>query len=323
MTRTLALPHLAPAQEPGEPHRLGAPEARWKGAVKIRSWTDHTCHVAYLDQPPVRPRSTAPGGERREGRASERREATQLSWGARLLWTGHTAPRGFRRAGVDALWVGLDASIRVEVLDTPRHTLRGRAVFVPAGLGHQIAFEGRSIACLYSDPQTDDREALARAARLAAATGGRERRELETMIAALDRAAGEACAPEAKKKAIELALGLRSLTPTDPRMAQAILSLYLDGDDAPPMTKLAREANLSASCFRRAFRRSTGVTFKRYRVWLRLGEALAIAGEGASLTEAAHQSGFSSSAHLSSACRNLFGMTPTEYLRYVNLTRRG
>jgi AraC-like DNA-binding protein len=46
-----------------------------------------------------------------------------------------------------------------------------------------------------------------------------------------------------------------------------------------------------------------------------MGAAVRASGEGASLTEAAHAAGFASSAHFSSAFRDMFGMMPSDLAR--------
>ena len=43
---------------------------------------------------------------------------------------------------------------------------------------------------------------------------------------------------------------------------------------------------------------------------------------GASLTEAAHAAGFASSAHFSTAFRDMFGMTPSELVRTLEPVAR-
>ena len=54
---------------------------------------------------------------------------------------------------------------------------------------------------------------------------------------------------------------------------------------------------------------------RRYRIWNRMGAAVRACGEGASLTEAAHAAGFASSAHFSTAFRDMFGMMPSDLLK--------
>ncbi|MFN0301661.1 MAG: helix-turn-helix domain-containing protein [Burkholderiales bacterium] len=73
-------------------------------------------------------------------------------------------------------------------------------------------------------------------------------------------------------------------------------------------------AGLSSSRFQHVFRDAVGVPFRRYRLWRRMAFVARALGRKTSLTEAAHQAGFSSSAHLSSSFRAMFGSSPSSLL---------
>ena len=60
---------------------------------------------------------------------------------------------------------------------------------------------------------------------------------------------------------------------------------------------------------------ATGVTVRRYRLWVAMGAATRAIVRGESLTTAALDSGFSSSAHLSAAFREMFGLEPSRFAR--------
>ena len=81
------------------------------------------------------------------------------------------------------------------------------------------------------------------------------------------------------------------------------------------MAELGACAGLSASRFLHLFKAETGVPLRRYRLWNCMGAAVAAFRAGQSLTEAAHAAGFASSAHFSTAFRDMFGMMPSELLK--------
>jgi AraC-like DNA-binding protein len=87
------------------------------------------------------------------------------------------------------------------------------------------------------------------------------------------------------------------------------------------LTTLARRAGLSPSRFLHLFKAETAVPLRRYRIWNRMRAAFRACGEGASLTEAAHAAGFASSAHFSSAFRDMFGMMPSDLIKALQLRR--
>ncbi|MBK6705703.1 MAG: helix-turn-helix transcriptional regulator [Caulobacteraceae bacterium] len=69
-------------------------------------------------------------------------------------------------------------------------------------------------------------------------------------------------------------------------------------------------AGISASRLRHLFVEQTGLPFKTYLLWLRLTRAVERIAAGVSITEAAHDAGFSDSAHLSRTFRRMFGVAP-------------
>lgn len=238
----------------------------------------------------------------------------RLLWTARMLWLGQRAPDGMRTASADSVWIGLDAPLKLSFADAPHTTFCRRVVHVPAGREHQLSFEGRALACLFSDPQTGDRSALGVAAQIeargAALTPPHAFRSIDVLLDVILNPDD----PDTEKRCLEQALGLRSLPAENDLIGRCVQALNGACEPWPSVEDLAAASGLSPSSFRRGFRQYAGVTLKRYRVWRRLGSALQLATTGASLTDAAHESGFSSSAHLSSACRNLLGLTPSEML---------
>jgi len=87
------------------------------------------------------------------------------------------------------------------------------------------------------------------------------------------------------------------------------------------LPKLARMAGLSESHFMHVFTESVGVPLRPYILWLRLQRASGELMRGASITEAAHQAGFSDAAHLSRTFRRMLGTTPSEVARRRNASR--
>ena len=72
---------------------------------------------------------------------------------------------------------------------------------------------------------------------------------------------------------------------------------------------VAKQLALSESRFLHLFREQMGVAWRPYLLWRRLLCAVRRMSQGCPATEAAHQAGFSDSAHLSRTFRSTFGMT--------------
>ena len=95
----------------------------------------------------------------------------------------------------------------------------------------------------------------------------------------------------------------------DPRI-QRVLD-WLAGPDEGGITagEAASVACLSESRFSHLFTKETGLPFRTYVLWRRLMQAVQCKAAGATLTEAAHQAGFSDSAHFSRTFQRMFGIS--------------
>lgn len=78
--------------------------------------------------------------------------------------------------------------------------------------------------------------------------------------------------------------------------------------------RLAAEVHLSPAHFLRLFKRDTGTTLRRFRLWARMLVAAARIADGADLTGAAAAAGFASPSHFSSVFHAMFGLTPSRLL---------
>ncbi|WP_246744777.1 helix-turn-helix domain-containing protein [Methylocystis sp. Sn-Cys] len=107
----------------------------------------------------------------------------------------------------------------------------------------------------------------------------------------------------------------------DPRLSAAVDLLHAHYADLTPVDDLARRVGLSASRFQHLFTRQIGVPFRRYRAWSRLRGVWRQVAEGASLTEAAHASGFFDSAHFAHAYRRTFGKAASDGRRIARTTQ--
>jgi AraC-like DNA-binding protein len=78
---------------------------------------------------------------------------------------------------------------------------------------------------------------------------------------------------------------------------------------------LASQVFISESRFLHLFKDNVGIPVRRYLLWMRLNEAVKKILHNVSLTDAAHEAGFSDSAHLSRTFRSMFGLTLSEILK--------
>jgi AraC-like DNA-binding protein len=101
----------------------------------------------------------------------------------------------------------------------------------------------------------------------------------------------------------------------DPRVKRVLDRLHADPSVRPSLADLARQVRLSESRLLHLFKATTGVPLRRYKIWIAMGAATRAVGRGASLTTAALDAGFSSSAHFSATFREMFGLEPSRLAR--------
>lgn len=125
------------------------------------------------------------------------------------------------------------------------------------------------------------------------------------------RAADQVLVAHAQQVIEQLAGAASAQTPVDPRITAALDWMRERVDENITLAQAAAIAHLSPSRFRHLFVEQTGISFRAYLLWARVGVAVAAGMTGSSWTQAAQQAGFADSAHLTRTCRRMFGLAPT------------
>lgn len=237
-------------------------------------------------------------------------------WEGGALWLIEAA------AGLGEMDLHAHHAIQITCLLAGRQTLSweegssaASVVAVGADARHRLELEGRG-AILFADPESATGRAIAArffASRpvvpLAAGT-------LDADNEALDRAWADNVSEDALRSIGRAMLGrLADAAPPpalpDPRVSQILAELERRLEDARGIADCAGGIHLSESRLRHLFAEQTGLPFKSYILWRRLGRAVEHYAGGASLTEAAHEAGFADSAHFSRTFRRTFGLPAT------------
>jgi AraC-like DNA-binding protein len=100
----------------------------------------------------------------------------------------------------------------------------------------------------------------------------------------------------------------------DERMNLALAYLSDKSDQIVPLIDVADHCNLSSSRFLHLFKEQTGITYRRAQLWNKLMKGITQFGK-MSLTEIAHYSGFSDSAHFSRTFKENFGFSPRDFIK--------
>lgn len=102
--------------------------------------------------------------------------------------------------------------------------------------------------------------------------------------------------------------------PMDDRVRRALRILKDEKPDAVSVPALASRVDLSPDRFMHLFKETMGLPVRKYLLWLKLQRAARAMKDGANLTHAAHDAGFSDSAHLSRTFKDMFGLPPSYLL---------
>ncbi|ASD26225.1 hypothetical protein CD943_04570 [Brevundimonas diminuta] len=239
-----------------------------------------------------------------------------MSWGMPLLYAGPAFELPAHRKAVGLFCVCLDGDMAVQIIGGAgeRREVTGRSVFIDPGVMHRIRFQAGRIACLYTDGANADHVPIAIGMKPVAPGVSVEHPGLGPIIDVL--ADEDALSSLDRRRVAEAfgSFGSRRGLP-DPRISRAADMILSDPVQSHSAANIARSVGLSESRLRHVFRRSQGVSLRRFRLWARMGAGLSLIGAGANLTRAAHEAGFSSSAHFSTAYRGFFGLKPSAVVR--------
>ena len=202
-------------------------------------------------------------------------------------------------------------------LFTGAESLSGSAIAVTADVRHRFAAHGLLVFIFVEPESRVGRSLIAKLFR------GGDLAEIDAAVMAplsvLRGTFDEALTPSDLLAAAEAAL--EALAPAgaaplpDPRVKKIIDHAATHPDDSLDGSARAAGVHLSPSRLRHLFVEQTGLAFKTYMLWLRLVRALEVYSTGRSLTEAAHEAGFSDSAHFSRIFKRTFGLPATTLTR--------
>lgn len=191
-----------------------------------------------------------------------------------------------------------------------------RGVIIAADQPHRVLYEG-SIIQLYLDPESRSARSFTRrmAPKTVAEVPGVALEPVRQSLRPCwdeGESGGGGCWERGFDAAIEeLVPSDQATPPMDGRVARVLERLRDSPGRTIALARLAEQVGLSADRLAHLFREQTGLPVRRFILWLRLVEAVAGIARGEELTQAAHEAGFSDSAHLSRTFRRMFGVAPS------------
>jgi AraC family transcriptional regulator len=245
---------------------------------------------------------------------------TRTSWAPRAyLWEGGWIGIGRSQGIVPPhahhaiqISLALDGEMRLRSPDTDWVGYGG--AIVQADAPHSFDGNGALAAMLFVDPESHEGRWLRTSLRDPISAIPPQR-----LDACLERIRGVwADPPGATAIAETLTLAVRGLCPGPPplrrldeRIAAALEIVRRSEAARVSLESVAKAVFLSPSRFAHLFTEEVGVPFRRYVLWRRLSHAMILVGRGNTLSAAAHQSGFSDSAHFTRTVLQMYGIPPS------------
>ncbi len=190
--------------------------------------------------------------------------------------------------------------------------LDARAACIPSGMPHAIVGDSSRLAYVLADPH--GRRGLGVARRACELAG----KEISPWLgAALPPAPDPVSLAHFGTELIDMLAPppSREPAPISDDVRAALDYVEQTVDRLPRLEDAARLACLSPSRLTHRFSAEVGLPFRRFVVWARIRRAALAVVEGANLTRAAADAGFSDSSHLTRVFRATFGVNPSTMLR--------
>ena len=102
----------------------------------------------------------------------------------------------------------------------------------------------------------------------------------------------------------------------DQRIEKVIEKLKNTSEASVSVAELAESVGLSLGRLGHLFKEQTGFPIRRYFLWRKLINSIRALENASTLTEAAHQAGFSDSSHMNRTFKKMFGIKPSFFLHY-------
>lgn len=241
---------------------------------------------------------------------------TIVVWQGASLWLLATqrdvAGTAFHTHHAIQITISLDGSFLIRARD---QALPGPITMVAADAEHIFEATG-AVVFVFVEPESPAGRAIAARLLDGACLASIDPLPLTSQVAGLREALANG-APASRLVAIGREIldtigGAAAARLPDRRVQSMIEFVRSNLDGAVSLPAAAASACLSPSRARHLFAAETGMPFKAFVLWQRIGRAVELYASRRSLTEAAHEAGFADSAHLSRTFRKTFGIPASQ-----------
>ena len=235
-------------------------------------------------------------------KASQPRPTRVILTGVRSAVIGPNIIIDAYRTAVATIIVGLDSDVALRVKDNSDVEANyNPVVLIPPSTFCELQSDGE-IAIIFCDALSDDYNQV-------------DFIDLNLKIKRLRdllKRGPKNKTPEQFLKEVFVELGVKSSRRIRPDIRRVVSVLGREPERFDNVEIAAEIAGLSPMRFQHVFTETLGMPFRRYRQWRRMGRVIRSMADGKTLTEAAYASGFSNSAHLSTAFKAMFGLRPSD-----------
>lgn len=210
------------------------------------------------------------------------------------------------RTAVATILVGLDYDVSVSLIEEVEQRAKSHPIMViPPDTLCEVSADG-DIALIFCDAIADVYSEI-------------DLRGLGAQIEPLRqllKAGPSNTLPEVFLRNVCGRLGMETEQTARTEIQRVVHALGRSPEAFPSVEQAASLAGLSPMRFQHVFTETVGMPFRRYRQWRRMGRVIRELAEGESLTSAAYGAGFSNSAHLSTAFKAMFGLSPSALIAH-------
>lgn len=242
-----------------------------------------------------------------------------LVWDEQAIFFGHAADASLHESPAIKVCVALEGSFGLRTTDSEDWTDYDSAIIAP-GQPHAIDGRQNRMVMLLLAPETPLAQPLAPifSQNGISKINSTVVEKIRSIVGGFDttRAGDE---PNICHQMVE-AIGGGDSLPIDSRVAQSIEWIRSSREEGISVQEIASGVELSESRFSHLFTENVRIPVRRYLLWLRLRDAMHLLAQGRSLTETAHEAGFSDSAHLARTFRSLLGIAPSALTKESSIT---
>ncbi|MBW1898984.1 MAG: helix-turn-helix transcriptional regulator [Deltaproteobacteria bacterium] len=254
-----------------------------------------------------------------------RKEANILFWADRALYIGPDFESDLHSHYAIQISIGLSRNIHFrEKTDSPFK--QSRFFIIASNAPHQIEQKFQNVIILYLDNKTETANAISAKILKGRPFVSFPFHHIAELIPDISECLNQKITcRQAKIICDRLIRNILTGPPKKRSMDERIHGLLTELDtfegDRVSVAEFAQSLGLSTSRLCHLFQKQVGLPIRQYYLWRKVIRAIMAMEHVSTLTEAAHQSGFSDSSHMNRTFKRMFGIKPSFFMHYKQAIR--